>query len=258
MGEVEKSLSAMVYAAHLRPKDTAGWLRGASFALDAVDQNGDNNLHTARLCFSAAIRADPSNVEARLGKAVVCHRQGHFTSAINEYKTVLNRQPHDLETVRKLAEACIDSRQSGSAIKAAVTAYRRYFDFQMQQGWQERLHDLWHDIGIYVGLCGSDESNKLAIFELKSLARWVVGRGDELYWDDWQADDREWDRESIRRELVSDFCQRDTKERLYGISLPLELRCRLAIYRLRLNEEHEAFVSVVFRLTYSLLLSRAN
>ena len=30
---------------------------------------------------------------------------------------------------------------------------------------------------------------------------------------------------------------------LYGLSLPLDLRVRLAIYRLRLGEEEEAFVS---------------
>ena len=244
MGEADKSLSAMVYAAHLRPKDVTGWLRGASFALDIVSQNETEKLHTARLCYSAALRADPHSLEARLGKATVCHRQGHFSAAIAEYKIILNHRPHDLDIVRKLAEACIDSKQTGPVVKAAVAGYRRYFDIEIQNGSRLPPDSLWHDVSIYVELCANDGSYRDAIFELKSTARWLVGRQEELYWNAWQEDDREWDAEDSRRVFVPSFCGEEADSSLYGSSLPLELRARLAIYRMRLGEEEEAFVSV--------------
>lgn len=99
-GENVRALSAMVYAAHLRPKDVAGWLNCASFALDMIEEDESGNINTARLCYSAAIRAEPTNLEARLGKATVCHRQGHLAAAISEYNTVLRHRPQDLDVVR--------------------------------------------------------------------------------------------------------------------------------------------------------------
>ena len=49
MGEADKSLSAMVYAAHLRSKEVGGWLRCAAFAMEIVDDHGDDSkLETAK------------------------------------------------------------------------------------------------------------------------------------------------------------------------------------------------------------------
>ncbi|KAF4120247.1 hypothetical protein GMORB2_3048 [Geosmithia morbida] len=241
MGEVNKSLSAMVYAAHLRPKDVGGWLRCATFALDTMENEDDENLHTARLCYSAALRADSRNMEARVGKAMVCHRQGHLAAAINEYNTILKRRPHDLEIVRKLAEACIDNKHTDASVNSATSAYKRYFDFEVANTtWQPRV-DLWHDVGIYVELFASNGRYSDAIRELKSLARWLVGRPLEKYWDEWQADDREWDAEVDRRYLVPEFNSSRSNEALYGDALPRDQRARLAIYRLGLGNDEEAF-----------------
>ncbi len=36
-------------------------------------------------------------------------------------------------------------------------------------------------------------------YELKRISRWLLGRPDETYWDDWPDDDREWDATDDRR-----------------------------------------------------------
>lgn len=243
-GELSRALAAMVYAAHLRPKDVSGWMRSASFALDTVEDDEAANLHTARLCYSAALRADPTNIEARIGKATVCHRQGHLSTAITEYSTVLKRRPGDLDLVRKLAEACVDSKQADTAVPSAITAYRRYFDNEMETREWDRLDVLWHDIGIYVELFATTGRYREAVRELKALSRWLVGRAAERYWD-WlgEDDDREWDDTPERRLLVPDFAATVSPDQnLYGSALPYDLRARLAIYRLRLGDQSEALV----------------
>ena len=243
MGQVDKKLSAMVYAAHLRPMDVSGWLQCASFALDTIESDEASNLHTARLCYSAALRADRKNLVARLGKAEVCHRQGHLGEAIKEYSNVLKTRPHALDVVRKLAEACIDNKHTESAVNSATAAYRRYFDFEKTNGMSDSVESLWHDVGIYVELFASNGRYRDAIHELKSLARWLVGRSLEKYWDEWQADDREWDDENDRRLSIPEFAISGSNLALYGDALPRDLRIRLAIYRLGLGDDEEAFVS---------------
>jgi general transcription factor 3C polypeptide 3 (transcription factor C subunit 4) len=244
-GELDRALSAMVYAAHLRPKDVGGWLGCASFALDVTDRGGGegDNLHTARLCYSAALRADPSNVEARLGKANVCHQQGHLAAAITDYKLILKHQPYNLDLVRKLAEACVETKHAGSAVPAVIDAYRRFFIHEISCNKQNPSTVYWHDIGIYVELFASTGRYMEGIKELKSMARWLVGRATEQYWEDWQDDDREWDEKDDRRELVPGFLLNRAAPHLYGNSLPLDMRARLAVYRLRTQNNSEGLVS---------------
>jgi general transcription factor 3C polypeptide 3 (transcription factor C subunit 4) len=242
IGDVNKALSSMVYAAHLRPKDVGGWLRCASYAEEHITGDEDENLHTARLCYSAALRAEPTNLKARWGKATICHRQGHLGAAIQDYNYVLKSWPHDLDIVRKLAEACIDNKHTETAIPSAITAYRRYFDIEISQGPSQFLDTLWHDIGIYVELFASVSRYAEAIRELKSLARWVIGRANETFWDEWQQDDREWDEGDERRLMVPEFATTASSQQLYGSALSRDFRARLAIYRLGLGHDSEALV----------------
>jgi general transcription factor 3C polypeptide 3 (transcription factor C subunit 4) len=247
---MEKALAAMVYAAHLRNKDVSGWMNCAAFALDLVkDDEDEENLQMARLCFSAALRADPTHVEARLGKAAICHRRGHLHAAIAEYKMVLRTRPNDLDLVRKLAEACVDNKNAEAALPSAIEAYSRYFAIARANTADYADPALWHDINIYVELYASLNRFQDAVHELRALSRWLVGRASEHYWDQWQSDDREWDIDNDRRSQDSNFAVENADMRLYGSALPLELRVRLAIYRIRLGDTDEAFV----RTTHSLL-----
>ncbi|KAK7393974.1 transcription factor TFIIIC subunit tfc4, partial [Neonectria punicea] len=239
-GDLSKALSAMVYAAHLRPKDVGGWLRCASFALDTMEDDETENLHTARLCYSAALRADHTNIDARLGKAMVCHKQGHLSAAIVEYKIVLKQRPFDLEIVRKLAEACVDNKHADTAVPTAISAYERFFEHERIVVASGLSHAPWHDVGIYVELFASTGRYLDAIGQLKSLSRWFLGRGSENYWDNWQTDDREWDADDKRRVVVSEFGLETSDSSLYGRALPHDLRARLAIYRFRIGDELEA------------------
>ncbi|KAM3450949.1 hypothetical protein MY3296_005725 [Beauveria thailandica] len=239
-GELDRALAAMMYAAHLRPKDIGGWMSCAAYALNNFGGDEEANMKTARLCFSAALRADPHNREARLGKAAMCHSQGHYSQAILEYNYLLRQRPADLDIVRKLAETCADGKENISNNASAKTAYRRFFDSVIPNGPGDRFEGLWYDIGIYADLCASSGSYRETIKELKALARWMVGRASEHYWDHVQDDDREWDMDSSRRSQCTDFTNSLFSPSRYGESLPLDLRMRLAMLRLRLLDKDEA------------------
>ncbi len=247
-GHHDRALMAMVYAAHLRPKDCDGWLKCADFALDAVGRGSDDDLTTAKLCYSAALRAEPGNEEARLGRALVSHRQGMVAHAISDYKIVLSRRPHDIYIVRRMAEACMDNREIEIAVPEAVNAYQRLL--------QDSLGVLpvgfeWLDVSIYTELYAWMGQYRTAISELKSLSRRLLHRHNETFWENWQEDDREFDEDDDRRRQVPEYQGSKADFASFGLGIPVELRMRLAIYRLEEGNLLEAKVccSLIFVLS---------
>jgi general transcription factor 3C polypeptide 3 (transcription factor C subunit 4) len=250
-GDYTRALMAMVYAAHLQPKNVLSWLQCADLALSLACGDVENErLYTARLCYAAAVRAEPNNMTARLGKAVVCHRQGHIASAISDYILVL-REQIDLRIVRKFSEACIEPMASGDAAAFAINAYRCILEGS-HQGFEADADIVnnhpearpvclnWLDAGTYAELFASLGKFVEAISGLKAIARMIVGRVSDHIWDQWDIDDREWDVDSVRRDHVAGFSRTAYDIGSYGEKLPLELRARLAAYRLALRNRDEA------------------
>jgi len=250
LGDLDKTLMALMYASHMRPKDVRGWLNAARFALEEVDGNREKMLGSAKFCYSSAVRANPKDdVEARLGKAVVYRELGNPASAIAEYERVLKRRPHDTEILRLMAETYIDKDDVEAAknlYRESISFYRTAADIYQAFGWS--------DINIYVELYGYLGQHAEAIVELKSLSRWLLGRQHETFWDDITGDDREYDTDDVRRAQVPEFVSGRNDFHQYGAGLPLELRVKLGIHRLRLEDYGEALVSsIVFVILMSLL-----
>ncbi|KAM0281304.1 hypothetical protein ACHAQH_003572 [Verticillium albo-atrum] len=222
-GRDSDALTAKLYSSHLRPKDASGWLSCAALALGMAGDDDDSPaLKTAGTCFASAVLAQPTNIEARLGRAEVNHRRGHLTKAIREYSIVLDRFPHDISLVRKLAEACEASR---SPEHKPHNNESRVF---------------WGDVSIYAELLACMGDFRQAISQIGSLSRWLLSRHDEVLWASWDKDDREWDHDSARREEVPGFDVSNYDPHLYGPGLPLELRARLGLYRLKLGQAEES------------------
>ena len=293
LGRREEAMMAKLFAAHLEPKNVAGWLNAADYALEIAaeaealaaaegghgeDDDNDEarqgrrlqNLQVAQLCYSGAIRADKDNIPARLGKANVCLEFGQATNAATEYVRVLKRRPLALQVIRNLAEASYDSVRGSETIRAAINAYRKATAYLRSRSSEasasyfapylvldEGEEFTWMDITIYVELFASLKKYNEAVALLKTLARWMLGRGgpDEAYWatmpttsavradggEHEDNDDREWDRyDEPRRRHVPGFQPGRYPASAYGEGLPVDLRTKLAIYRLKLGHEDEA------------------
>ncbi|KAI3535594.1 RNA polymerase III transcription factor tfiiic [Colletotrichum tamarilloi] len=237
-GANDQALMAMVISAHLRPKDFAVWMDCASFAMSLAEGGQEGALKTALMCYSSAIKAQPTSLEARLGRAEASHRQGFFSQAITEFTYVIERRPLDIDVVRRLAEACADSGGMED-VQKAVSAYKTYFAHARSIEQEAGGELSWHDIGIYVELfaCAGDFAN--AIADLKSLSRWLLGRPNDQLWDAC-FDDREWDRDHSRRVQIPSFDPSAYNMYTYGMGLPLEFRARLALYRLKIRDDEES------------------
>ena len=92
----------------------------------------------------------------------------------------------------------------------------------------------WAAINIVTELYGFQQRYDEGLVELKSLARWLLGRREDVYWDTYTQDDREWDMDDQPRRIeIPEYVPGEHDISTYGDGLPLELRIKLGIFRLR-------------------------
>ncbi|KIN06080.1 hypothetical protein OIDMADRAFT_24417 [Oidiodendron maius Zn] len=239
LGRINDAVMALVYAAHLRPKDVAGWLRCAQFAQEETGEHRRNYLPTANFCYASALRADSKCVDARLGKAMIYLERNKPAGAISEYKHILKVRPHDLEIIRLLASAYIDNNE----LKSATELYKETFAYLRSPPDEDEQEVTWNDVNAYITLYEYLGEYDTALMEVKSVSRWLLGRESEIFWDECKDDDREWDTDSSRRAEVSGFDVGRFPLSTYGDGLPLELRVRMGLCRLSLGQIEEALVA---------------
>lgn len=239
-GRDSEAVMARAFAAHLRPRDFYGWMSCAQYALD--DQTGDRerNVDIAQSCYSGAIRAKTNSLKARIGKANCALELGRSTVAVAEYCKILKRRPYDMAVLKNLAEAAFDTKNARKWVEKAKGFYEVAIAHVRAGG---RLLKGEFDLSavvIYVEMCAFLEKYSDAALVLRSLTRMLAGRQDETFWDLHVDDDREWDRDEDRKREVAEYVPGRHDAATYGPALPLELRTKLAIYRLKLGHEEEA------------------
>jgi general transcription factor 3C polypeptide 3 (transcription factor C subunit 4) len=250
-GNRRAALMCLVAAAHLTPKVGRMWINAATYALDGVDvmpegADRDALLQTAMQCYSAAVRANPADVAARTGKADVLMSLGQATLAVSQYRRALKHRPLNIRTVRNLADVALDARDPRQSSGAAKEAYRHVIDHCQQRGSTalEEGHFEWSDLRIYLEFFAMLEEWTQAAAELSEVARWLLGRRDESIWSEHTGDDREWDLNDDRRVILSGYEPARFPLESYGGGLPVDLRARLCLYRLKLGQEYEAMVHI--------------
>ena len=244
-GYGDRALLALFNGAHTRPRDVETWAKVADLAFE-VAQDRESALLDAVYCYNRIIGADRDNTEARLRRAEFNNAAGRHKRAIYDYWQLLRSEPHNLEYLRYMAEACIGM----SATEKAIEYYDRAIAHYQAQEPDEPTTFSWSDANIYAELYLPSGDFVQAISRLKSISRWLLGRGREGFWDRYTDDDREFDKgDHPRRTEVHDFGSHRGDRIVYGDGLPLELRVRLGIFRLKLNLQSldEAMASPSFR-----------
>lgn len=228
-GDIQMGIVAQMSAAHLRPQDVNMWQTCVNLILDKGRENRASYLNDAVYCYSRILRINPKNFEARYQRALLLRELGHKGRAAREYEQIVEMLPEDTTILRQLAEIYIDLGE----IEKAKQRYQSHVEYAMDAGGYPGDRFSWSDINIYVELFDYDGEYLDGIHELKSLSRWLLGREEETYWDDVE-DDREWDAEDAPRRLsVAEFCPDRFGRQTYGEGLPLELRVKLGVYRLK-------------------------
>ncbi|KAI1632115.1 hypothetical protein F4809DRAFT_629154 [Biscogniauxia mediterranea] len=247
-GDNKGSFTARVFACHLQPKNIEGWSQCAEIGIalrDEFPDDAEEYHEQAMFCYSQALRADIEDRPARHGRAALAFEKGQIKTAAKDYLYLVERCYFDVYALRGLAEMSVLLAHTGKEEfedrpHIAIHWYRRCISYIQENGMDPRYPFEWQDVKIFVELLAYVGHTKDAIYELKLLARWLLGRQDESFWDDWQDDDREWDVDDIRRLQSDEYREGRYPASSYGSGLLLEFRAKLVIYRLKLDDVDEA------------------
>lgn len=241
-GQKDKALTALFSGAHTRPKDPTVWAKVARLIMERVGENRKSVLNDVIYCYSRVIDIEPRNYNIRFQRAAIYRELGYNGRAAGEYERILKERPHNARALRHLAETYIDLDD----VQKAVDHYAGSIEYFMSRSPEETLDFGWSDANIYVELYSYLNQHEEGLTALKGLSRWLLGRKDDIMWEDFNEDDREWDFDDSPRRIKTDgYIPGQWPLESYGLGLPLELRIKMGLFRLKMGDQHqdEALVS---------------
>ncbi|XP_012678907.2 general transcription factor 3C polypeptide 3 [Clupea harengus] len=124
-GDMEKALQFGLIAAHLNPSDCEEWVKLADMSLE------QDNIKQAIICYSKAIKYDPTNVRFLWERSSLYEQVGEHKQAMDGYRRILNLLPphdgeHFMQLSRDMAKSYYESSELMSAIGVMEEALKRH------------------------------------------------------------------------------------------------------------------------------------
>ncbi|KAE8376695.1 hypothetical protein BDV26DRAFT_305416 [Aspergillus bertholletiae] len=235
-GHKDKALTALFSGAHTRPKDPTVWAKVARMILERAGEDRQSALNDVVYCYSRVIDINPKNYNVRFQRAAIYRELGYNGRAATEYERILKELPHNARALRHIAEIYIDLND----VQKAVDHWADSVEYFLPLDPEEAPEFSWSDVNIYAELYGYLNQPDKGLWALKTLSRWLLGRKGDTMWEDFDEDDREWDASDLPRRIKADGYEPGRWPRdSYGLGLPLELRIKLGLFRLRMGYQNK-------------------
>uniref|UniRef100_A0A3Q4AG37 Uncharacterized protein n=1 Tax=Mola mola TaxID=94237 RepID=A0A3Q4AG37_MOLML len=123
--DVEKALQFGLIAAHLNPSDSDEWVRLAEMSLE------QDNIRQAVVCYTKAIRYDPTNVRYLWERSNLHMRLGEQKHCMDGYRRILSLLPleqgeHFMQLSKDMAKSYYESNDLTSALGVIEEALLRH------------------------------------------------------------------------------------------------------------------------------------
>ncbi|KAK0308841.1 transcription factor TFIIIC subunit tfc4 [Friedmanniomyces endolithicus] len=244
MSREKESISALLTGAVL-DRNPDLFIKAAERTLQVAEESPWSEAASqAMWCYSSAYNHAPRDSEtsiiARTGIRDVSNMMGDVHQARMYSKSLTRLTPTDFDNTRMYAQLCAATKDPSEIAKAKI-AYENAFETMSAE--QLNLGDLeqaWSHVNIYLELLDKLRFAAEGVKVAKRLARWMLGRKDENFWDRYADDDREFDSGHDRRAFVGEFQQgRLSRDKaLYGDGLPVEIRVKVAVFRIKMGSAH--------------------
>ncbi|KAL8847185.1 MAG: hypothetical protein Q9221_007764 [Calogaya cf. arnoldii] len=232
-GDYDKALAALFNGAHTSYRNPEPWFTIARLILARADDDDHSALRDALYCYNRILVVEPENIDALHQRAPLRCKLGYKRRAADDYEHLLRLDPHEVDVLRSLAAIYTEMDKPDRAIELYDRSILHYQSVDIEHS----SAFSWSDVNIYVELFAYRQRYAEAITKLKSLSRWLLGRRNDLVWETFSEDDREWDFDDHpRRVRVPNFKSGTYPAESYGIGMPLELHIKLGIYRLRFRD----------------------
>uniref|UniRef100_A0A3Q1DI23 General transcription factor IIIC, polypeptide 3 n=1 Tax=Amphiprion ocellaris TaxID=80972 RepID=A0A3Q1DI23_AMPOC len=123
--DMDKALQFGLIAAHLNPSDCEEWIRLAEMSLE------QDNIRQAILCYTKAIKYDPTNVRYLWERSSLHMRLGDHKQCMDGYRRILSLLPledgeHFMQLSKDMAKSYYESNDLPSALSVIEEALARH------------------------------------------------------------------------------------------------------------------------------------
>uniref|UniRef100_A0A3B4V436 General transcription factor IIIC, polypeptide 3 n=1 Tax=Seriola dumerili TaxID=41447 RepID=A0A3B4V436_SERDU len=123
--DVDKALQFSLIAAHLNPSDCEEWIRLAEMSLE------QDNIRQAIVCYTKAIKYDPTNVRYLWERSSLHMRLGEHKHCMDGYRRILSLLPledgeHFMQLSKDMAKQYYESNDLPSALSVIEEALARH------------------------------------------------------------------------------------------------------------------------------------
>ncbi|XP_054479864.1 general transcription factor 3C polypeptide 3 isoform X2 [Anoplopoma fimbria] len=123
--DMDKALQFGLIAAHLNPSDCEEWIRLAEMSLE------QDNIRQAIVCYSKAIKYDPTNVRYVWERSSLHMRLGEHKQCMDGYRRILSLLPmedgeHFMQLSKDMAKSYYESNDLPSALGVIEDALERH------------------------------------------------------------------------------------------------------------------------------------
>ncbi|KAH8727113.1 hypothetical protein GQ44DRAFT_649421 [Phaeosphaeriaceae sp. PMI808] len=245
MGEEVKSIDSLIIGAPTK-RDPGLW----HFIIERVNKldvetypeyTEEAKTSLTLRCLQQIVLLDSENYEARSHILEIEASLGHVSKCVKLGRKMLKlrkekKKAPDTEVMKIMAMMGTSTKRQ---TKLHLVRLIESFDEAVETLTRKKPEDSdldWEMINIYLDLLDRSGNYDYALMRLKSLSRWKQGRGKDTYWDE-QEDDREYDVEDEPRRIAVPQFQRKPRDYKFGRNLPLEIRVKLGIFRLRKSRD---------------------
>ncbi|GIZ38148.1 hypothetical protein CKM354_000157100 [Cercospora kikuchii] len=157
-------------------------------------------------------------------------------------KNILRIFPYKTVFLKEFAVLCAawpDKAEQEQAIHRYDIAFTYYMENFQTFGDEDDPTEDWEHLNIYLELVELAGNPWIGIQQAKRIARWLLGRKDDVFWDRVSDNDCEWDLDDERRHSVPEWqwgnVSRDPAQ--YGEGMPIEIKVRIGKLRLKMGPE---------------------
>ncbi|KAF2685754.1 TPR-like protein [Lentithecium fluviatile CBS 122367] len=238
-GQDDASVTALIVGTSTKKDPGLWWL-----CIDRIDHVDGNRFtkftdeHKTQLklnCLKSILRIDPKYYDARIEKLKLEEGlgPGKISACVKQCQKMLALRPHEYDVLEKMA---VIGTSTPKATRIHLTRIIESYDFSIAHfvAHEDPASSTldWNLLNIYFDLLDRAGDYDRALSRLKTLSRWKQGRQDETYWDE-QEDDREFDIEDAPRRIAVAEFSRTSDYAKYGSTLPIDIRAKMGIFRLR-------------------------
>ena len=242
-GDRKAAVDTLFKAAHTRIRDADSWERIVGMIMAAPDADETTNVQDALYCFGRILDVKPDHAGIRYKRATLLRTHGGYVKAVGDYMHLRKVFAHDLSLLRELAECLVEIGKP----EKAIALYDEEIAYIRAQDTDQAPTFGWMDANVYAQLFVFSNQPDQGLLRMKNVFRWLLGRGNDTFWDKYQDNDCEFDADDRpRRCHIPEFVPMQYPQETYGEGLPLELRIKLGLYRLAQGEKHidETIVSL--------------